>query len=804
MEKNLYCSICKTTKILNSFNGLIKHYISHNIGNYQCRFCLCACTYPEEMHYHYAKYHPTEYPRAVVRKYNTLRTVRFNQRPLSDLVVVDLSLFYADSSHKAIRIAEYLKDCPPYQPSPIQEDTKDNPERNESLEIDNTTKTLTQNVDKQIEIETINLIDDDVIESEKETETEKTSLSEPMITLKHRNTEKENEIINAVDPLSIDLDALESEETYLNQDNLQTDADKKTETSEVLNDPGLKGHKLFRCGTIDCHFSAETANEFKEHLFCCDVLKQGGYYTCIHCAKSFKYPGALTEHIFVHGTLKYTCSLCDVRAPFEHMIVKHLKTKHKIQSCKVIPVSSSQSHASTYVAVPGTNRGKRVSKDGVQLKEDGNKIAYEPEEADMLPRAAIYPQELKCARCEYATKVRTNLWRHLHAHLNDAPVPETAPVNPVPCLDRTEKMFDKMLNLANSSFSGCRMGKDKNLANKEDNLPAFVPANKRFVCGAEGCNYLTHGDSMLKCHFNALHADEESYKCPHCKIDLIDEFGDVNIDQIVFHLRMHDLHLYKCSICQYYHYQKHKVEKHLQDKHPDKEANIQVIRELDNSANVNTDERNKDNQEKQKEIKEDKPWKCGFCKFQTASEEEIQSHVSQKHGVDSQYKCSLCSYKCDNTNNLNYHAKANHANSEVSLFAAYVQINDPSVDKNISGSHNESDSFDTTPLWRRDSSRVKIIRGILVEDEAESPKRPCKENYKNPENVSKNLFEGLDSNQLKIEIDSKEAISDLIKSYGDFGSPVGNKFACPFCLEYQTVFKRKFVSHVYKELKYNK
>lgn len=36
-------------------------------------------------------------------------------------------------------------------------------------------------------------------------------------------------------------------------------------------------------------------------------------------------------------------------------------------------------------------------------------------------------------------------------------VPETAPVNPVPCLEKNEKMFDKMINLASSSHSGGRM-----------------------------------------------------------------------------------------------------------------------------------------------------------------------------------------------------------------------------------------------------------------------------------------------------------------------------------------------------------
>lgn len=44
-------------------------------------------------------------------------------------------------------------------------------------------------------------------------------------------------------------------------------------------------------------------------------------------------------------------------------------------------------------------------------------------------------------------------------HLDEKAVPDTAPVNPVPCLEKNEKMFDKMINLAASSITtSSRMG----------------------------------------------------------------------------------------------------------------------------------------------------------------------------------------------------------------------------------------------------------------------------------------------------------------------------------------------------------
>lgn len=85
--------------------------------------------------------------------------------------------------------------------------------------------------------------------------------------------------------------------------------------------------------------------------------------------------------------------------------------------------------------------------------------------------------------CPYTTKVRTNIIRHLQLHAKDETVPEIGPVNPVPCLDKKERMFDKMVNLASSSHQNGRMGgKPKEPVNEsdEDAIPKFVPEHKRY------------------------------------------------------------------------------------------------------------------------------------------------------------------------------------------------------------------------------------------------------------------------------------------------------------------------------------
>lgn len=64
--------------------------------------------------------------------------------------------------------------------------------------------------------------------------------------------------------------------------------------------------------------------------------------------------------------------------------------------------------------------------------------------------------------------MRTNLIRHLQFHSQEKAVPETAPVNPVPCLEKNEKMFDKMINLASSSHAAGRMAGSKESKGKNN------------------------------------------------------------------------------------------------------------------------------------------------------------------------------------------------------------------------------------------------------------------------------------------------------------------------------------------------
>lgn len=217
-------------------------------------------------------------------------------------------------------------------------------------------------------------------------------------------------------------------------------------------------------------------------------------------------------------------------------------------------------------------------------------------------------------------------------------MPKTAPVNPVPCLEKNEKMFDKMTNLALSSITNTsRMGSktdklDKPRLTKEEEaqLPAFIPLTKRYVCGATNCSYLCLEESLLRHHLIALHADETSYSCKHCN-QILSADKTINIDQLMKHLKMHELHLYKCPYCHFVHNLKHKVERHVSEKHLDKTFEIIIVREMDAEPYEGGVV-----PEKSTEVsyfKEPKPWHCGMCKYKTVTRVEIVAHTENKHDI---------------------------------------------------------------------------------------------------------------------------------------------------------------------------
>lgn len=191
----------------------------------------------------------------------------------------------------------------------------------------------------------------------------------------------------------------------------------------------------------------------------------------------------------------------------------------------------------------------------------------------------------------------------------------------------------------------------------------------RFVCGADSCNYLCPEESMLRRHLTTFHSAESNYTCLHCNSKLFED-KVINVDLILKHLKLHDNHLYGCALCKFIHNLKHKVERHLADKHPDKTQAFVTIRELGKETEGGEAGSVAPAAEKE-EAK--KPWRCGMCKFRCADIEDVKTHTQVKHNVAAKQKCALCEFGSEDVASFGKHFEASHSGHSVDVIVTYYK-----------------------------------------------------------------------------------------------------------------------------------
>lgn len=438
---------------------------------------------------------------------------------------------------------------------------------------------------------------------------------------------------------------------------------------------GLEGTDLYRCGMPECDGAGADAIYFNVHLLKHTYSGQKGY-KCYHCSLMSKNIVGLKYHIKVHGIHRYFCYYCDFTGPIMNYTLKHMNDTHKKIQVVTIPLNPKKNdqNKDMFVICPRGLRHDELNRFGLKLLERFKHIMattkkfYSPDETDLLPRQSIFNELLYCSVCQFSTKVRLNLYRHLEKHRNKEDVGKQDPINPVPCLNTGEKHFDKMINLAGSSNNNTPPP-------SQAILYAFVGELRRFVCGAKGCRYQTINESMLKCHLNTLHNNEQGYRCPHCNIVICAKKLDA--DAVLHHLRMHDTKLFRCPKCLIIHYQKNLIQKHIDEKHPGcKEPIVSIIRDEKSNQDPSTSE-----------VPKVHKWQCTLC-FETFNlRSQIQQHVQNVHSISYQYQCDVCSELQSNTKSaILEHMNSKHADSTKRVKYFYTKI----------------ECTDTTPIWRRD------------------------------------------------------------------------------------------------------
>ncbi|CAG5046988.1 unnamed protein product [Parnassius apollo] len=390
--------------------------------------------------------------------------------------------------------------------------------------------------------------------------------------------------------------------------------------------------------------------------------------------------------------------------------------------------------------------------------------------------------------------------RHLQLHAEQQPVPQTAPVNPVPHLETNEKHFDKMVNLASSSIASRAPEK----LNKTDrhpvvNLlippeaasryPKYVPDRQRYTCGAKGCCYISVDETMLKYHWETLHSGTNDFHCVHCPpYQHLDTTKPLTACRIIAHLKMHDIRLYACSSCSYYHHRRQVLDKHIAEIHST--GHVMVVREESVSQTLNVSQPST-----VAPTMDLKPWQCGLCKFKSMLRPEVVEHCAKIHQSKMQYKCTYCAFRTSTLENITKHQSKSHAGKAQETF--YFYYREGSI----------PDEPDGTPRWQKQrqkssATETEVKTETIERTELESQSELTKNVPQSPARPT------VDLNIVKQDPDAvtvpAHTTQDLCKTFGQFCEPNGLKYKCPLCKNTVEDSRDAMQSHLYEELQCRK
>ncbi|XP_047998889.1 zinc finger protein 142-like [Leguminivora glycinivorella] len=591
---------------------------------------------------------------------------------------------------------------------------------------------------------------------------------------------------NDSDVICLDSDEEDSKQGIVNISdgiiNLSDDekADENPSTSaQALSDLS----NIFRCKK--CNRVSKNFGGFKKHSYTC--WKTGDKCKCAHCPFEADKVGMFLNHFSDshNAPTRLKCPMCAHSDSSMYLLKKHLRLAHGVGSREPLP-----SDIQYVIAKKDQSKTKGVKRksSGTAAGPPPKQKRYGPSDIDKLPINPILDESVFCDLCEFNTKVRLNMVRHLQQHASQQPVAQTAPVNPVPHLETNEFYFDRMVNLASSSIANRAPEKSQkeqtptvtlphDIASR---LPRYVPERYRYTCGASGCTYISVDEAMLKCHWETLHSGTNDFHCVHCPPhQALDKTKPLTAVRILAHLKMHDIRLYACSVCPYYHHRRQVLEKHLSETHA--VGNVLVVREESQPTPTTPTTA---------PTMDLKPWQCGLCQFKSMLRPEVSEHCAKMHQSKMQYKCAYCPFRTSTPENVTKHQTTSHPNREPEIF--YFYYREGSIPNGPDG----------MPHWQRQRQKSGLT---TVKAEADPP--PPTTGTILPE-IQPLPVPQVNLNLVKREVDSdapmQVSIEELCKKYGEFCEPNGLNYKCSLCKVVMEDSKEVMESHLFEELQYRK
>ncbi|KAJ8712842.1 hypothetical protein PYW08_008146 [Mythimna loreyi] len=549
-----------------------------------------------------------------------------------------------------------------------------------------------------------------------------------------------------------------------------------------------------------CKQVCKSLNGLKKHFFYCYPDKDEGC-KCAHCPYVASNRDNIMHH-YVHDHCDrsrnmYMCGVCRTNHDSLTLVKRHLRYVHKEKD--VLVTSIVENGIPCYIVnVAKREKKEQQKRTPSSTPADISKRRFWPQEIHLLPINPILEHLVYCEICEFSTKVRLNMVRHLQLHAEQQPVAQTAPVNPVPHLETNEMHFDKMVNLASSSLVAraerpAGVGALPVPAALAPRYPRHVAPRARNTCGARGCSYTSVDEPMLRRHWEALHqgAATANFRCVHCPNNqTTDTSKPITAARVLQHLKMHDDTLYACSKCHIYHYRRDYMEKHMLDTHPG--APLYIVREgaaaAAAAAATAAATASASPSPSVAPTMDLKPWQCGLCKFKSMLRPEVVEHCFKLHQSKMQFRCGYCPYRASVLENVNNHLAHSHANEPEDVIYYYYR----------EGSL--PDEADGTPRWMKQKQKMgSNMPEVKTEDpaEAQTPAVPPP-----PVNIDLKL--------VKKEVDeataseSLETMEELCMRFGKYCEPNGIKFKCPLCSVVSEDTREAMQSHLYEELQYRK
>ncbi|KAH8235681.1 hypothetical protein KR032_005271, partial [Drosophila birchii] len=510
-----------------------------------------------------------------------------------------------------------------------------------------------------------------------------------------------------------------------------------TVVTELLLPTGYSDDKLYACPQKGCIVRL-TEEQFVNHVryHIRSTLNQNSEQVkCKYCSQTFLPPSLRTHLQQAHARHKIFCSICLATAANKRLMVYHVRSQHspefevinrqlQLIQLPIDPVAAGGAKGgggggtaaealvadanSIYVAAvvqpfgkPQMERFQRQMLEELQLRRQGTKMVYHGSEVRLLPRIALFADPIRCAECNFSSKLRSALQRHFYEH-KERNVREAYQMEESLTEGPTDMEVDIMTvgdNTATESIQGpIEVLADPPVVRPPGQHNAvvpklvYVPPDNRYRCGFTGCIRLLGTELELRKHMTIDHSYSEETFCHHCRVPLP---GHSTVDKYLAHLQHHKRHIYQCGACLRYNNKRSIIEQHIQLRHPLHDVDVVVHRHCDIHRNTNARwlKTCKLMMMIIKIIKPRNDYKpsllpslaktsrlnhgefiCNLCQITLPTAVQIMAHAVAVHDRKYQNHCPYCSFGNKDASEVIDHILGSHSGRRVQPLQVYQQI----------------------------------------------------------------------------------------------------------------------------------